>query len=148
MLEDEDFGASIGHFENPKIQRVLILGWNENIGQIVEEIDGHANEPVDVVITSGQTVEFFDEYKDRHITDGIRNVRLTHRQEDTATEPALRRLDVHNYDVIIVVADHSQPGYDPDSRTTLTLLLLRELHGETSRPFPRVVAEVYDKESY
>ena len=148
MLEDEDFGASIGHFENPKIQRVLILGWNENIGQIVEEIDGHANEPVDVLITSGQTVEFFDEYKDRHITDGIRNVRLTHRQEDTATEPALRRLDVHNYDVIIVVADHSQPGYDPDSRTTLTLLLLRELHGETSRPFPRVVAEFYDKESY
>ena len=148
MMDDEESGASIGHFENPKIQRLLILGWNENIGQIVEEIDGHANEPVDVVITSGQTSEFFNEYKDRHIADGIRNVRLTHRQEDTATELALRRLEVQKYDVIIVVADHSQPGYDPDSRTTLTLLLLRELRGEMNQAFPRVVAEFYDKESH
>ena len=89
---DEESGASIAHFENPKMQRVLILGWNENIGQIVEEIDGHANEPVDVAIASAQTVEFFDEYRDRHIARGIRNVQLTHIQEDTATESALRRL--------------------------------------------------------
>ena len=145
---DEESGASIAHFENPKMQRVLILGWNENIGQIVEEIDGHANEPVDVAIASAQTVEFFDEYRDRHIARGIRNVQLTHIQEDTATEPALRRLGVQKYDVIILVADDSQPGYDSDSRTTLTLLLLRELRGETNQAFPRVVAEFYDKESH
>ena len=145
--EDEEFGTSIGDFENPKIQRVLILGWNENIGQIIEEIDGHANEQVDVTIASGQSIEFFEEYRGRHISGETRNVHLIHRQEDTATELALRRLDVQKYDVIILVADRSQPGYDPDSRTTLTLLLLRELRRETSHPFPRVVAEFYDKES-
>ena len=148
MTNDEASGASIAHFENPKMRRVLILGWNENIGQIVEEIDGHANEPVDVAIASGQNAEFFDEYTQRHIAAATRNVQLTHIQEDTATESALRRLEVQKYDVIILVADHSQPGYDPDSRTTLTLLLLRELRGEKGRAFPRVVAEFYDKESH
>ena len=148
MTNDEASGASIAHFENPKMRRVLILGWNENIGQIVEEIDGHANEPVDVAIASGQNAEFFDEYRQRHIAAATRNVQLTHIQEDTATESALRRLEVQKYDVIILVADHSQPGYDPDSRTTLTLLLLRELRGEKGRAFPRVVAEFYDKESH
>ena len=148
VTNDETSGASIAHFENPKIRRVLILGWNENIGQIVEEIDGHANEPVDVAIASGQNAEFFDEYTQRHIAAATRNVQLTHIQEDTATESALRRLEVQKYDVIILVADHSQPGYDPDSRTTLTLLLLRELRGEKGRAFPRVVAEFYDKESH
>ena len=148
MTNDEASGASIAHFENPKMRRVLILGWNENIGQIVEEIDGHANESVDVAIASGQTAEFFDEYTQRHIAAATRNVQLTHIQEDTATESALRRLEVQKYDVIILVADHSQPGYDPDSRTTLTLLLLRELRGEKGRAFPRVVAEFYDKESH
>ena len=148
VTNDETSGASIAHFENPKMRRVLILGWNENIGQIVEEIDGHANEPVDVAIASGQNAEFFDEYTQRHIAAATRNVQLTHIQEDTATESALRRLEVQKYDVIILVADHSQPGYDPDSRTTLTLLLLRELRGEKGRAFPRVVAEFYDKESH
>ena len=148
MTSDETSGTSIAHFENPKMRRVLILGWNENIGQIVEEIDGHANESVDVAIASGQTAEFFDEYTQRHIAAATRNVQLTHIQEDTATESALRRLEVQKYDVIILVADHSQPGYDPDSRTTLTLLLLRELRGEKGRAFPRVVAEFYDKESH
>ena len=148
VTNDETSGASIAHFENPKMRRVLILGWNENIGQIVEEIDGHANEPVDVAIASGQNAEFFDEYRQRHIAAATRNVQLTHIQEDTATESALRRLEVQKYDVIILVADHSQPGYDPDSRTTLTLLLLRELRGEKGRAFPRVVAEFYDKESH
>ena len=145
---DEESGESIADFESPKIQRVLILGWNENIGQIVEEVDGHANEPVDVVIASGQTEAFFDEYRERYIGGTTRNVQLTHTQEDTATESALRRLGAQNYDVIILVADHSQPGYDPDSRTTLTLLLLRELRSETGESFPRVVAEFYDKESH
>ena len=148
MPYDEESPASISDFENPKIQNVLILGWNENIAQIVEEIDGHANEPVDVVIASGQTIEFFDEYRDRHIALGTRYVQLTHIQEDTATESALLRLGVQKYDVIIIVADHTKRGYDPDSRTTLTLLLLRELRGETSQAFPRVVAEFYDKENY
>ena len=148
VTNDQTSGASIAHFENPKMRRVLILGWNENIGQIVEEIDGHANEPVDVAIASGQNAEFFDEYTQRHIAAATRNVQLTHIQEDTATESALRRLEVQKYDVIILVADHSQPGYDPDSRTTLTLLLLRELRGEKGRAFPRVVAEFYDKESH
>ncbi|GIS19733.1 MAG: hypothetical protein CM15mP120_16490 [Pseudomonadota bacterium] len=39
----------------------------------------------------------------------------------------MKNLDIPSYDDVIVLADESNPAYDPDSRTSLTLLMIREI---------------------
>ena len=45
------------------------------------------------------------------------------------------------------IRDRSHAAYDPDSRTALTLLILRQLKGSSKDRFPKVVAEFYDQDS-
>ena len=42
-------------YERAKLRKLLILGWNENIHQILMELDEHAVSELDVVIVSGQS---------------------------------------------------------------------------------------------
>ena len=43
------------------------------------------------------------------------------------------------------LTNHS--AYDPDSRTALTLLILRQIKADSEGEFPKVVAEFYDQDT-
>ncbi|MGW0424627.1 CASTOR/POLLUX-related putative ion channel [Streptomyces sp. NPDC003015] len=126
-------------------ERVLLLGWNRRAPLIVDQLRRRARpgSAVDVV-TDGRevTVRQVSE-ADRHSGTDLT---LTLHHGDITRPETLKRLDVHSYDSVIVLGQDPAPGQphdDPDNRTLVTLLLLRQLEEATGRELP-VVTELID----
>jgi hypothetical protein len=128
--------------ETPRLDRLLILGWNDNIDEILSELDAHmAGDAVATVLAA------FDEEAARDILDAslpqdLKNLRLDYRQGSSINRRTLESLSPASYDVIITLADHSHGEDDPDARTIMSLLLLTDI--ARSVEMPHVVAEIYD----
>ncbi|AXE83953.1 NAD-binding protein [Streptomyces sp. Go-475] len=126
-------------------ERVLLLGWNRRAPLMLDQLRRRARpgSVVDVVADGGEaTVREVSEADARHGTD----LTLTLHQGDVTRPETLRRLDVHSYDSVIVLGQDpapSHPPHDPDNRTLVTLLLLRQLEETTGRELP-VVTELID----
>ncbi|WP_037679251.1 NAD-binding lipoprotein [Streptomyces griseus] len=126
-------------------ERVLLLGWNRRAPLMVDQLRRRARpgSAVDVVADGGEaTVRQVNEADAHSGTD----LTLTLHDGDVTRPETLRRLDVHSYDSVIVLGqDHApgQPPDDPDNRTLVTLLLLRQLEEATGRELP-VVTELID----
>ncbi|WP_030897573.1 CASTOR/POLLUX-related putative ion channel [Streptomyces sp. NRRL S-474] len=126
-------------------ERVLLLGWNRRAPLIVDQLRRRARpgSVVDVVTHDGEaTVRQVSEADARSGTD----LTLTMHHGDVTRPETLRRLDVHSYDSVIVLGQdpaRGQPPDDPDNRTLVTLLLLRQLEEATGRQLP-VVTELID----
>ena len=135
-------------YERPNLKKALILGWNDNIYQTLLEFDGHAVSEIDISIASGHDAGYYKDYlAERSEGEIFGNIAVTYIQADTANQEVLKGLDVASYDVVLLLADESHAAYDPDSRTALTLLILRQLKGSSKDRFPKVVAEFYDQDS-
>ncbi|GGY07491.1 CASTOR/POLLUX-related putative ion channel [Streptomyces djakartensis] len=126
-------------------ERVLLLGWNRRAPLIVDQLCRRARpgSAVDVVAHDGEvTVRQVSEADARSGSD----LTLTMHHGDVTRPETLRRLDVHSYDSVIVLGQDPAPGErpdDPDNRTLVTLLLLRQLEEATGRELP-VVTELID----
>ncbi|MGW0613665.1 CASTOR/POLLUX-related putative ion channel [Streptomyces sp. NPDC002788] len=126
-------------------ERVLLLGWNRRAPLMVDQLRRRARpgSAVDVVADGGDaTVRQVSEAGAHHGAD----LTLTLHQGDVTRPETLRRLDVHSYDSVIVLGQDPVPGQppdDPDNRTLVTLLLLRQLEEATGREVP-VVTELID----
>jgi Trk K+ transport system NAD-binding subunit len=128
-----------------RAERVLLLGWNRRAPLIVEQLRRRARpgSAVDVVADGDEaTVRQVSEAGPHSGTD----LTVTLHPGDATRPEVLRRLDVHSYDSVIVLGQDLAPGHcpdDPDNRTLVTLLLLRQLEEATGRDLP-VVAELID----
>jgi len=135
-------------YERPKLGKALILGWNENIYQTLLEFDGHAVNEIEITLVSGHEEGYYTSYlAERSEGDAFRNISVSYIQADTASQEILKGLDVVNKDVVVLLADESHAAYDPDSRTALTLLILRQIKADSEGEFPKVVAEFYDQDT-
>ncbi|MBT2411044.1 NAD-binding protein [Streptomyces sp. ISL-12] len=128
-----------------RAERVLLLGWNRRAPLIVDQLRRRARpgSAVDVVADRGEAAVRQVGEADAHSGTGLR---LTLHHGDVTRPETLRRLDVHSYDSVIVLGrdpDPGQPSADPDTRTLVTLLLLRQLEEDTGRELP-VVTELID----
>ncbi|MEU8032680.1 NAD-binding lipoprotein [Streptomyces sp. NPDC049099] len=126
-------------------ERVLLLGWNRRAPLVVEQLRRRARpgSAVDVVANAGEATKRQVSEADAH---GGSDLTLTLHHGDIARPETLRRLDVHSYDSVIVLGQDPAPGQppdDPDNRTLVTLLLLRQLEEATGRELP-VVTELID----
>mgnify|MGYP003296737482 FL=1 len=139
----------VAPYERPVFNRVLILGWNASIIDILREFDGHAVQEVTVTIVSSHSEEFVERIFSGNMAKGLNQVKVTYKNSDTANRGVLKSLDIPSYDDVIVLADESNPAYDPDSRTSLTLLMIRELKDALAEDedFPSVTAEFYDQDT-
>lgn len=128
-----------------RAERVLLLGWNRRAPLMVDQLRRRARpgSAVDVVADSDEaTVRQVSEADAHEGTD----LTLTLHHGDVTRPETLRRLDVHSYDSVIVLGQDPAPGQspdDPDNRTLVTLLLLRQLEEATGRELP-VVTELID----
>ncbi|MEU4485498.1 NAD-binding lipoprotein [Streptomyces purpurascens] len=126
-------------------ERVLLLGWNRRAPLIVDQLRRRAQpgSAVDVVADGREvTARQVSEADTQSGTDLI----LTLHHGDITRPETLRRLEVHSYDSVIVLGQDPAPGQpqdDPDNRTLVTLLLLRQLEEATGRELP-VVTELID----
>ncbi|MGW1958433.1 CASTOR/POLLUX-related putative ion channel [Streptomyces sp. NPDC001920] len=126
-------------------ERVLLLGWNRRAPLILDQLRRRVRpgSAVDVVAegrdATVRQVSEADTHSGTHLT-------LTLHPGDITRPETLKRLDVHSYDSVIVLGPDPAPGQpqdDPDNRTLVTLLLLRQLEEATGRELP-VVTELTD----
>ncbi|MFF4021017.1 hypothetical protein [Streptomyces sp. NPDC001843] len=119
-------------------ERVLLLGWNRRAPLVVEQLRRRARpgSAVDVVANGGEaTVRQVSEAD----ADSGAGLTLTLHHGDVTRPETLRRLDVHSYDSLIVLRQDFAPGQrpdDPDNRTLVTLVLLRQLEETSGRELP------------
>ncbi|MEU1852498.1 NAD-binding lipoprotein [Streptomyces sp. NPDC019990] len=126
-------------------ERVLLLGWNRRAPLIVDLLRRRARpgSAVDVVADGGEVT--VRQVSEAHARGGT-GLTLTMHDGDVTRPETLRCLDVHAYDSVIVLGQDPVPGQqpdDPDNRTLVTLLLLRQLEESTGRELP-VVTELID----
>jgi hypothetical protein len=98
---------------------------------------------VDVVADGGEAT--VRQVRESRAPDGT-GLTLTLHPGDVTRPETLRRLDVHSYDSVIVVGEDPAPGQppdQPDNRTLVTLLLLRQMEEASGRELP-VVTELVD----
>ncbi|MEU2288914.1 NAD-binding lipoprotein [Streptomyces sp. NPDC013178] len=126
-------------------ERVLLLGWNRRAPLMIDQLRRRARpgSAVDVVADGGEaTVRQVSEAEAQSGTD----LTVTLHDGDVTRPETLRRLDVHSYDSVVVLGQDPAPGQppdDPDNRTLVTLLLLRQLEEAGGRELP-VVTELID----
>jgi Trk K+ transport system NAD-binding subunit len=126
-------------------ERVLLLGWNRRAPLMVDQLRRRARpgSVVDVVADGGEAT--VRQVRESAAPDGT-GLTLTFHLGDVTRHETLRRLDVHSYDSVIVVGEDPAPGQppdEPDNRTLVTLLLLRQLEEASGRELP-VVTELVD----
>ncbi|MFF5369600.1 NAD-binding lipoprotein [Streptomyces sp. NPDC013187] len=126
-------------------ERVLLLGWNRRAPLMIEQLSRRARSGsvVDVVADGGEAT--VRQVRESRAPDGT-GLTLTLHPGDVTRPETLRRLDVHSYDSVIVVGEDPAPGQppdQPDNRTLVTLLLLRQLEEASGRELP-VVTELVD----
>ncbi|AJP05399.1 NAD-binding lipoprotein [Streptomyces cyaneogriseus subsp. noncyanogenus] len=126
-------------------ERVLLLGWNRRAPLMIDQLRRGAppRSAVDVV-TDG------DEATARQVADADTDagtcLTLTLHRGDVTRPATLRHLDIGSYDSVIVLGGDPAPGRpsgEPDDRTLVTLLLLRDLERTIGRELP-VVTELVD----
>lgn len=144
-LVEKSAMAAVGPSTPARPERVLLLGWNRRAPLIVDQLRRRVRpgSAVDVVADGGWTSVRQVSEADAH--SGTDLTMTLHRGDVTRPE-TLRRLDVHSYDSVIVLGQDPAPGQpsdDPDNRTLVTLLLLRQLEEATGCELP-VVTELID----
>lgn len=131
-------------YRRQSLDRILVLGFNDNVYDIVSEFDGHVTPGTRIDIVSGFGEDEARERLDRYATRELRHVRINCRRGDTVSAGFLRSLDVRSYDCIITLADESNDD-DSDARSIMVLLLLTDIIGaqDTSKPI-QIVSELHD----
>ncbi|MEU9559693.1 CASTOR/POLLUX-related putative ion channel [Streptomyces fumanus] len=141
----EEAAMATGPPTPTRAERVLLLGWNRRAPLIVDQLRRRARpgSAVDVVADPGEATARQVSEAD---ADGGTGLSVTLHHGDTTRPEILRRLDVYSYDSVIVLGRDPLPGQspdEPDNRTLVTLLLLRQLEEATGRELP-VVTELVD----
>ena len=134
-------------YQRPIFNKILILGWNANILDILKEFDGHAVDDVDVKIVSTNEESAARRSIDQLLSQGLQNVRVDYESADSTSREVLNSLEMDSFDDVIILADESNESSDPDSRTVLTLLMLREMKEKKPEDFPTITAEFYDQDA-
>ncbi|NUQ84822.1 MAG: NAD-binding protein [Anaerolineales bacterium] len=137
---DESAIRSGGEPFKPKPEKCLILGWNRSGAIIVHELDSY-------VAKGSQVTVVADTYgiEKQILARGgeLRNQKLIVLEEETTDRSLLDRLDVQDYDHVIVLAYGTLKPQEADAKTLVTLLHLRDIARKDETPFS-IVSEMLD----
>ncbi len=126
------------------LNQILVLGFNDNIYDILSEFDGHVASDSRIHLVSNYGAEEATRRLDRYATHELGNVEIDFSQGDTVSAGFLRSLDVPSYDCVITLADESNDD-DPDARSIMILLLLSEIVQRATETEPvHIVSELHD----
>jgi hypothetical protein len=141
------YTSAIAHSERyPKqpLNRILVLGFNDNVHDILSEFDGHVTPGSQVHVVSNFPDDEARLRLDRYATKSFRNVQVSFTRGDTVSAGFLRSLDVTSSDCVITLADESNDD-DPDARSIMVLLLLRDIvDSSPAAQHVHIVSEIHD----
>ncbi|HET6628291.1 MAG TPA: hypothetical protein VFG91_00790 [Woeseiaceae bacterium] len=131
-------------YRKAPLNRILVLGFNDNVHDILREFDGHVAPGSHLHVVSGFDDEEVRRRLDRYATRSYRNIEISFSAGDTVSAGFLRSLEPAAYDCIITLADESNDD-DPDARSIMVLLLLGDiLKSAPGGPRAHVVSEIHD----
>jgi ion channel POLLUX/CASTOR len=127
-------------------RRVLILGWNETVPDLLAELDRYASERFDVTVGSMAPIARRNQQLEEHDVVPTR-VSVQHIELDYTIPGRLEQLEPAGYDNIVLVASDRIESHETDARTIVGHLLLRELVPPASAGGPQVLVELAEGEN-
>ena len=136
------------HFKRPNIRKVLILSTNPNVGSIIRELDQHSTEQLEIILACQDAMLVCKSLISKYQEIYSEKLKIEPVEFDLEGIWSLERINPTRFDVIFIVADESETKVDADSRSTLILLLLRNICDKTREAtFPPVVTEFLDPQT-
>ncbi len=124
----------------PETEKCLIVGWNRSGAIIVRELDNYV--PKGSLLTIFSDTYAVDKQLKRQGVK-LKNQKLTVVEGDTTDRELLNKLDVEEYDHVIVLSNGGLDHKEADAKTLVTLLHLRHMAGQDETPFS-IVSEMLD----
>jgi len=129
-----------GNSSRPRPERGLILGWNRSGATIVRELDNYVAKGSQLTIVS--QVYDLEQQLQREIGK-LRNQKLNVIEGDIRDRDLLNKLEVTEYDHVIVLAYSHLDVQEADAITLVTLLHLRDIAEKDETPFS-IISEMLD----
>lgn len=127
-------------------RKVLVLGWNETVPDLLAELERYGSEHFDVTVGSMTSVARRNHHLDEH--DFVpRRITLRHEELDYTIPGRLERLEPASYDNIVFVASDRIESHETDARTIVGHLLLCELVPSPNAGGPQVLVELAEAEN-
>jgi Trk K+ transport system NAD-binding subunit len=111
-------------------RRLLILGYNEAIDEVISEYDIQAFRGGEIHLLCGASEIAGIDLDPSQLT----NTQLVIHEGDTWRREPLSSVDPASFDAILVLAEPESTGENNDAITVLTLLLLNDIFGNEPRP--------------
>ena len=124
-------------------ERLLIIGWNDLMTDVLQELDAHALTGTEITILSLLEVKDVEERIKRQLATALRNVSIRPVTGDAAEERAYRELAIDDFESIVILADDAGGKGDADTRTLRVLLRLSSLQVRQQRR-PHTTVELLD----
>ena len=137
---DESLILQAGKAPKPKPERGLILGWNRSATTIIRELDNYVAKGSQVTVVSNM-VDL--EKQIRPENKKLTNQKLTVLEGDIRDRALLEKLQVTEYDHVIVLAYSQLDPQEADAITLVTLLHLRDIAERDETPFS-IISEMLD----
>ncbi|HNN12347.1 MAG TPA: NAD-binding protein [Anaerolineales bacterium] len=137
---DEGLILKNGNSSKPKPERGLILGWNRSGATIVRELDNYVAKGSQLTIVS--QVYDLEQQLQREIGK-LRNQKLNVIEGDIRDRDLLDKLEVTEFDHVIVLAYSHLDVQEADAITLVTLLHLRDIAEKDETPFS-IISEMLD----
>ncbi len=133
--------VSTAPLEPSRPTQVLVLGWNESIYDIVSELDRDLAPPgMPLRIVAHHPPEVAAALMAENLSQPVRTVAYSYAQTNYAKREHLASLLGPAHESVILLADRSMGDADPDARTIITLLSLRDVLRERGESSERRIA--------
>jgi hypothetical protein len=123
--------------------KVLLIGWNGNVFDILVELNAHALRGTEIVLLSNMDPAAANLQIDQLLGRKIENLGVEFRQGDPVERASYSDIDLAAYPAVVLLADASSGESDIDARTLRTLLRLSDLRKRTGAE-PHTVVELLD----
>jgi len=129
-----------GKTSKPKTERGLILGWNRSGATIIRELDNYVAKGSELIVVSnidnlGQQIQ--------GAVGKLKNQKLKVMEGDIRDRALLNKLEVTEFDHVIVLAYSHLDVQEADAITLVTLLHLRDIAEKDETPFS-IISEMLD----
>jgi voltage-gated potassium channel Kch len=137
---DENAVRSSTKASKPAPEKCLILGWNRSGATIICELDNYVAKGSQTTVLS----DIFNIQKQiREECGRLPNQKLAILEGETTDRSLLEKLNITEFDHVIVLAYSSLEPQEADAKTLVTLLHLRDIAERDETPFS-IVSEMLD----
>jgi hypothetical protein len=124
-------------------QNILILGWNDRIYNIVDELFGYIEQKSEILIVT-DTQNEIELHQNLQLKSNIENKNVKVIKGDTTDYHTLLDLNIFRYESIIILGYDNLDIQQKDAKSILTILQIRQILQNQEK---NIVAEIYDEKN-